>query len=185
MQVASGYIATGLVLLVLSSSTVGVAADLCLVNTAADNRNITIFCDSIPGAWPNSVVGYRTDGPPCDTRTGSLCGTFDFAIWTLSSSAGDPYVNSGPLEEPGTLYLWVECTQDILPVAYAEFDLVGDLDVLDLTPMNGFTNSGTPTEPRLSVSGCPTPPILAATISVSTPTSVDGSTWGQVKSVYR
>jgi len=159
------------------------AEELCIVPSAANSRNTTILCT--PNAFPNSVVGYNTEGAPCDTRTGLNCTTAgNLAVWTISSSSQDPYVNSGPLQVQ-SLYLWIACTLFDDPIQLAEFDLSGDLPVVGFIPMNGFSNAGTPTEPVLSVPDCPSGPLVAGEIQVSPTVSVARSTWGQIKALYQ
>jgi hypothetical protein len=109
----------------------------------------------------------------------------DDVIWTISASPLDPFVNTGMLAMPATLYLWVFCLPFDSQVALAEFALEGDLQVVDCVPVNNFVNTGSLTELFLSVTGCPAPPLVAAEITVSSTVSVAGSSWGQVKALYR
>jgi hypothetical protein len=165
-------------------STRAPAAELCIVPSAANNRNITLFCSGI--GYSNGAIGYRTDGIPCNNLIGLSCTTAqDDAVWTISASSQDPFVNSGALELPATLYLWLACTRFAEPVALAEFALDGDVEVVDLVPVNDFTNSGTLTELFLAVTGCPIPPLVAAEITVSSTVGVARSSWGQIKALYR
>jgi hypothetical protein len=161
------------------------AAELCIVPSAANGANVTVTC-GVPLGLGNGTVGYRTDGPPCDTRFGSGCWSDgDAARWTISASSSDPFVNTGPLVDPDTLYLWLDCTRDLEPVAFAEFALAGDLNVIALEPMNGFSNTGTLTELFLVATGCPTGPLLAAAITVGSPVTVASTTWARIKATYR
>jgi hypothetical protein len=51
--------------------------------------------------------------------------------------------------------------------------------------VNNFVNTGNLTELLLSVTGCPAPPLVAAEITVLSTVRVAGSSWGQVKALYR
>jgi hypothetical protein len=97
----------------------------------------------------------------------------------------DPFVNTGTLAMPATLYLWVFCLPFDSQIALAEFALEGDLQVIDLVPVNNFVNTGNLTELLLSVTGCPAPPLVAAEITVLSTVRVAGSSWGQVKALHR
>lgn len=164
------------------------AAELCIVPTAADNRSITIVCGTGAG-YPNDAIGYRTDAPPCEAHPDSAwipCTSLGAPyLWTISASDTDPYVNTGALPDPATLYLWVLCQPFPQGVEYAEFDLTGDLTVLNLVGRNGFTNTGTSTELRLSAPGCPSSVAVAAEITVTGTTAVESPSWGRTKSEYR
>jgi hypothetical protein len=63
--------------------------------------------------------------------------------WTISSSAVDPFVNTGlPTGGIVTLFLWLQCAPDG-GAAAAEFDIQGPAGaVLAFTAMNGFLNAG-------------------------------------------
>jgi hypothetical protein len=134
------------------------------------------------------MIGYRTDGSPCATGNPALACTSigPGSLWTLSASDTDPFVNSGPLADTATLYLWFQCEGwSGWGIQLAEFALAGDLLVIDLTPRPGFLSMGTVNEVLLSATGCPAPPLVAAELTVAGATSVDTHTWGSVQSLYR
>jgi hypothetical protein len=156
--------------------------ELCIVPSSANSRNATVMCT--PNVFSNGVVGYNTDGLPCDTRTGPDCTTAGrYVVWTLSSNPDDPFANSGPLDTP-ILYLWLACTLFDDPIQSAEFGLSGDLGVVGLVPLNGFSNSGTATELLLSVPDCPSGPLVAAEIQVASTVGIARNTWGHIKALY-
>ena len=92
-----------------------------------------------------SVLPARAEDPP---RGGSYCD-----IWKLSFSPLNPYQNTAPPSPSATVYLWV--LWPWLGVTAAEFAVsvpseTGEVVVASFEPMNGFLNSGTATELRLS-----------------------------------
>jgi hypothetical protein len=157
------------------------AAELCLANSAANNRNITVLCGGI--GWINDWIGYRTGSTYCGTDP-FLC--YDAPLWTISSSASDGSMTSGPLPDPGVLCLWYHGCGNGWLMQAAEFDLVGvDLVVVGFTPMNGFLNAGTPTALLIAVGGCPSGSVVAGRIDVAATTSVEQDSWGRIKGTYR
>ncbi len=83
--------------------------------------------------------------------------------WTISSSASDPFVNSGPTSAaPFTLFLWYYCSTDDGMTAF-EADITLPAGVLNFgfTPQNGYLNAGGAGNLLLAVGGCPTGPVVA------------------------
>ncbi|MFN8178768.1 MAG: T9SS type A sorting domain-containing protein [bacterium] len=89
--------------------------------------------------------------------------------WTLSASNTDPLQNTGSSGVTSTtVYLWLACDAANEGVSSAEFGVFCSRTISSFTPSNGFTNSGTPDQPRLAISGCPTGPRLAGSFAVGT-----------------
>jgi hypothetical protein len=90
-----------------------------------------------------------------------------FAL-TISSSAVDPFVNSGAIAGGlATHYLWLSCPLG-LPIQTAQFDLASSNPgkvIVAFTPSPPFTNAGTATALDLSLPGCPLGPVLVGTIT--------------------
>ena len=71
----------------------------------------------------------------------------------ISASESEPYPStSTPWVGERTLYLWSQGI--ILEAAGSEFAFEGSLEVIDLAPRPGVTNSGTATSPILAYSEC-------------------------------
>ena len=94
--------------------------------------------------------------------------------WTISGDSTNPFANTGSFL-PGlqTLYVWLACCNLPDPLmdgmSAAEFGLFSTNPanvILAMTPMNGFLNAGSPTEPLLAVGGCPCGPVAAASMLV-------------------
>jgi hypothetical protein len=164
------------------------AAELCIV-PSSNGVNQTLDCD---GIWRrNETVGFGTEGEPCGNHSSPACwglGTGYFQ-WTISASAGDPYVNVA--EAPDTLHLWCSCGVDEegddagLDLSFAEFGVSGDLEVLEFTPGPGVLNSGTHDDLQLAIAGCRSGWVYVGALSVNIPTPVSQSGWGRIKSTYR
>lgn len=90
--------------------------------------------------------------------------------WSISASSTDPAVNQGTLQTGSVnLYLWYACADDG-GMAAAEFrlDSLDPANVLvSFTTMNGFLNAGTFPDMLLAVGGCPTGPVVAGRLNVS------------------
>lgn len=180
----------------LSCVALAMGGEVCIVPSQANGTNATVDCDTIcltdcdsgPGRWvyDNAVTGYSTTGAPCAT---DLCPGDQIYGWSISASSTDPSVNSGALPVPlASLYLWFSChTND--GMSAAEFDLVTtgkDIVHLSTDFLNGVLNAGTFDRPLLAVGGCPDSDFLAARLNMMVnPVSVEGTSWGQVKSLYR
>jgi hypothetical protein len=164
------------------------AFELCFApssNPGGLDRNVSVNCDPDPLAFDNDWIGYRTNGPTCGTV--STCTKSLDYLWTLSTSDTDPFVNTGPLPPQGCLYLWFVCTSQG-GLAAAAFDLVGDLNILGFIPMNGFLDvfPQPPEQFVLAVPGCPSGPVVAGKVLVTMdPVSVESTSFGKVKSLYR
>ena len=90
--------------------------------------------------------------------------------WTESASAADPWVSEAtPQAEDREVYLWMSmCAAHC--VKRVEFSFVGDLEVVSLSPVAGFTNLGTATSPVLEHESCfRWEPQLAATLVIRDP----------------
>jgi hypothetical protein len=88
--------------------------------------------------------------------------------WTISSSAVDPNVNTGPVTgAPLTLFLWLACAPDG-GMSAAEFNLQTPPGVFNFgfTPQNGFLNAGGASNLLLAVGGCPAGPVVAGSWAV-------------------
>lgn len=171
----------GLVLLAFATS--AHATEMCLAPSAMNGFNLTVECGTGAGL-SNDWVGYNTEGPPCNVGPTSCYGGSGFG-WSISSSSTDPLVNSGPLPDRGSLYLWMYCSTSINGMSAAEFDLVGDFNILSFTPLNGFLSAGTLPQILVAVPGCPRGPVLAGRIGVETSVAVESESWGRIKAVYR
>jgi hypothetical protein len=174
----------------IARAAVAPAGELCLVPSAANNRNLTVACGGT--GYPNAQLGYGTDGEAsCNVATPKDCEFFNAGdiLWTVSASATDPWVNSGALPAQSSLYLWLNCMNTPNGMAAAEFDLEGHgLEIVGLTPMNGFLYGGGATKPVLAVAGCPggsALPVLAARIDVAASVGVERNSWGRIKGTYR
>ncbi len=89
--------------------------------------------------------------------------------WTISASDTDPYVHtsSAPLLSQ-TLYLWLACDAAVEGAASAEFGISCTESLGSFSPLNGFTNSGSTEQPRLTIPACPTGgPRLAGSFPVN------------------
>jgi hypothetical protein len=86
------------VLLLVLLATPAPAAELCLANSASNNRNITVLCGGI--GWNNDWTGYGTGSTPCGTDP-FLC--FDAPLWTISSSPSDGAAGGAPNREARVL----------------------------------------------------------------------------------
>jgi hypothetical protein len=166
------------------------AADLCL-GPSSSGQILTFDCPPIPEAYPTNWLGYDTVADPCRSGVTSDCLHTEGFIWTISSSDEDPFVNTGPLSGFPSLYLWFYCADFPIPggIAAAEFDLVGSIDVLAFTHLNGFLNAGGPRTLLLAVGGCPRGPVVAGSILVNAATAagsmVEVSSFGRVKALYQ
>jgi hypothetical protein len=93
---------------------------------------------------------------------------------TLSTSPTDPYEHELTGQGSQTVYLWLACVQpgeyqghDVIGLYAVEFGFVQNGPViLGLSPMSGFLNAGTPTDPVLVVGGCPQGPIVMAALTI-------------------
>jgi hypothetical protein len=91
--------------------------------------------------------------------------------WTISSSAVDPFVNTGTVPGPGsllTLYVWYQCSVKD-GMSAAEFGLQssnGANSILAFNVMNGFLNAGSATQPLLAVGSCPLGPVAAGNMLI-------------------
>jgi hypothetical protein len=93
--------------------------------------------------------------------------------WTISSSSTDPFVNTGPATSGvATKYLWLVCSDvpgtSASGMSSAAFGIVEEgIDLLGINPMNGFLNaSSDPSCLLLAVGGCPSGPVVVASIVV-------------------
>jgi hypothetical protein len=177
------------------AATGGDAAQLCLDPEPRTGSNQSYDCSGHP--FPHDYIGYDSDGGvPCNTRL-DVADECDLGIglrdddpplyygYSISRSASDPFVNTGPLGETATLYLWYVCTKED-GLSLAELSLSGSLIIVSFTPLNGFLNLGSATDLVLVGSGCPAGPVVAGEIVVrSGGTPVRTSPWGRVKSLYR
>jgi len=157
-----------------------------MVPSAANSRNVWVDCQGL--GWVNGMIGYRTDAAPCaHPNASNACTSIGpGSLWTISASDTDPFVNSGPLPDPATLYLWFHCEGwSGWGFQLAEFALAGDVSVVALIPRPGFVSTGTVTEVLLSGTGCPSPPFVVAEVTVTGTTSVAAHSWGRVKSLFR
>jgi hypothetical protein len=160
------------------------AAELCLApstHPAGLGENVSVDCTTTPAAWANDWIGYSTDGV-CNSGVTTCAETHDF-LWTVSASATDPFVNSGPAVD--RLYLWFVCTTQP-GLAAGAFDLAGDLVVSGCIPGDGvlFVSSGQ--QLLFAVGGCPAGPMVVAQLIVTPSTvSVEESSWGGIKAFYR
>ncbi len=166
------------------------AGEICFGPSTIDpNGNVTATCDGV--LIQNSWVGFTTSGVPCSSPDG-LCPTGQETYgWTISGSSTDPFVGTGSLEAIDFVYLWLACSEGVDPngpgVGGAAFDLIPNgLDILGFENGEDVINIGTPTQLFLALIGCRDPPFLAGMILVLTaPISVDDSSWGSVKALYR
>jgi hypothetical protein len=91
--------------------------------------------------------------------------------WTISSSATDPFQNTGPMVG-NTTYLWLVCADHVDPVQdgmlAAEFEIVTQppAEHVATIPQNGFLNAGDTTTLLLAVEGCPSGPVVAANLVI-------------------
>ncbi len=96
--------------------------------------------------------------------------------WTISSSASNPFENTGPV---GTgvvsMYLWYACNEGYPGMAAAEMTLSTNAGnaILAFVTANGFLNAGSATSLLLAVGGCPPAPINAGSFLVSKNTPLD------------
>lgn len=170
------------------------AAQLCVDPEPRTGSNRSYDCSGAP--FPHDYIGYDSDGGvPCHTRL-DVADQCDLGIergddlpllygYSISRSGSDPFVNSGPLEETATLYLWYVCTKEN-GLSLAQLSLNGTLTIVSFTPRSGFLNVGTAADLVLVASGCPAGPIIAGEILVySGGTPVQNSPWGSIKSRYR
>ncbi len=183
----------------------GAAGELCLVPSQANGWMICIECNSLD-LYGLDYVGFRTGGgDPCTEGNRppgwEPCMWSNPFGWTISASSTDPHKNtavgydgvSAPDGESfpngiTELYLWYYCGEGIAMtygLAAAEFDLGGTIPVLGFTPLNGFLNAGGATQLQLSVGGCPLGPVVAGIIHLEGPVTVQATTWGSVKALYR
>lgn len=109
-------------------------------------------CVSHPVCSPGSAL------VPADPSEASFRYSF-----TLSRSDTDPYANQSTVDaDTLAIYLWLACSEDD-GLAAAEFGFstpTGGM-VHGFTPLSGFLNAGTDTDPLLGVAGCPRGPIVA------------------------
>ncbi len=89
--------------------------------------------------------------------------------WTLSASDTDPFAHtSGAPLLTQTVYLWLACDAAVEGAATAEFGISCTESLGAFTPLNGFANSGSTAEPRLTIPACPTGgPRLAGSFPVN------------------
>lgn len=88
---------------------------------------------------------------------------------TISGSSTDPFVGTGSLEAIDFVYLWLACSEGLEPAGASAvaFDLIpSGLDILAYQNVSDFINIGM---------------ILVLTA----PISVEDSSWGSVKALYR
>jgi hypothetical protein len=159
------------------------AHELCLLpstHPANPGWNKSINCAQTE-AFDNDWIGYSTTGTPCNSGATGCADTQDY-LYTISASDTDPFVNTGPSTD--TLYLWFVCSSHDGLVA-ATFDVGGDLIVTHVEPANGFIHFALPPQVVMVVEECPNGPVVAAVLTVSSPISVENSSWGGIKAVYR
>jgi hypothetical protein len=167
----------------LALASAGGAAEICLVPSAANNRNITVACGG--AGFDNDQIGYRTHGAPT-CRDDVFCSAFGTFGWTISASPTDPLVNTGSLTPGASLYLWLHCDWTLRGMAAAEFDLAATgLTIVDLVPLNGFLNAGSDAQVLIVVAGCPSGSVVAGRIDVETTVGVTPVSWGRIKGAYR
>lgn len=180
------------------------AETLCIVTSQTGN-NVSVDCSNTnPQIWPNDTRSYAfSSGSPSICLDGQfVCGfepngdTEEAAVgsnqygWSISRSSTDPLDTVGPVAVGAVpLYLWMFCSEGD-GVSAVEFALQGSASVLLLgvTPMNGWLNAGSGSQILMAVGGCPTGPVLAATVLVlnlNEPVSVESETWSDVKAMYR
>ncbi len=94
----------------------------------------------------------------------------DPVSWTLSASATHPFAQTAP-PTPGTnvVYLWFVCDNGQGGMSDASFGIGGSGSVQGFQAAPGFTNSGLLGDLHLTVSGCPTGPVMAGSFTVSDP----------------
>ncbi len=88
--------------------------------------------------------------------------------FSISTSDTDPYMNAA--DAPfgfGNLFLWFACSDHVDGISAAEFSIEGTIPVFGFEAQNGWNNFGNNTMPQLGVGGCPTGPVVAATILVN------------------
>jgi hypothetical protein len=109
------------------------------------------------------------------------CGEY---VWSISSSETDPLVNVGPIPDDDWLYLWIAAAEGFVG---AEFRVTGSLIPVSFEPMNGaFVAPGSVfPDVLLAVPECEGAPFLAGRISVARASSVEASSWGRSKAIYR
>jgi hypothetical protein len=159
------------------------AGEICLVPSALNNRSVTVACGGT--GYANEQIGYRTDGTA--TCKDFFCVVHPAFGWTVSASATDPFVNSGPLAPGASLYLWLYCNSTLTSgMAAAEFDLLAtDLIVTGFVPLNGFLSAGSGANILIAVAGCPSGPVVAGRIDVQAAVGVAPVSWGRIKGDYR
>jgi hypothetical protein len=95
--------------------------------------------------------------------------------WTVSSSASDPFVNTGALL-PGlvTLHLWYACnSNDGMSAAEIDPVISAGNTILAFNVVNGYLNAGNATHLLLAVGGCPSAPVNAGNWLILKATPVD------------
>jgi hypothetical protein len=164
------------------------AADLCL------ELDWFYVCSGESGASP-ALRGFSTDSVPCQKLDPDRCLSLDGQTWKISSSATDPDVNTGPIQDD-SLYLWLTCADRFDGFLNALMYFYGDMQVesIDLIPPEFVFEWWPGDYAFFSAPDCADPrvePILVARLTVDVPTAVrepvtpDDFSWGRTKALYR